>query len=458
MNAQLILRPTLNSALYDFWSKPARNRVLYGGRDSSKTWEAAGNAILLAQWTRTRLMCTREFQNRIDDSVYTVLKIQIERFGLSHKFAIYNNRIECPSTGSDFLFYGRARNIDDIKGTEGVDIHWAEECHLLTEAEWLIINPTIRKDKSEHWLIFNPGFQRDFVYQKFVVNPPPDTIVRKINYDENPFLSNTSRKIIEHMAATNPEQHAHIYLGQPLEDDDRVIIKRAWIEASIDAHIKLGFTADGPDKIGFDIADSGNDLCANVHSKGSVALWCEEWQGREDELLKSCSRTYRNAAKHNAHIYYDSIGVGAMAGAKFDEINQTSSTKLRYSKFNAGGEIVSPEAYYVFEGQIKNKDFFSNLKAQTWWGVADRFRNTYDAVKNGGKYPVDELISLAQDMPNLEKLMTELSTPLRDFDNNGRVKVESKKDLLKRDVPSPNLGDGFVMCFSPKRSSGFFGN
>jgi phage terminase large subunit len=452
------MRPTLNPALREFWSPPARNRVLYGGRDSSKSWDAAGNAIALAQWTKVRTMATRQFQNRIDDSVYTLLKIQIDRFGLNKKFAIYNNRIECPETGADFLFYGRARNIDDIKGTEGVDIHWAEECHLMTQAEWLIIDPTMRKEGSEHWIIFNPRFKKDFVFQNFVVNPPPDTIVRLINYDENPFLSNTSRKIIEHMRDTDQELFSHIYGGQPMGDDERVIIKSTWIEAAINAHIKLGFSIDGPDRIGFDVADDGDDRCANIHAKGSVALWGEEWKGREDELLKSCSRTYHNAEERNAHIYYDCIGVGAMAGAKFDEINQANSTKLKYSKFNAGGAVENPDSYYSREGgKITNKDFFCNIKAQVWWSVADRFRNTYDAILNGTKYAPDQMISISSAMPQLEKLKDELSTPMRDFDQNGKVKVESKKDLAKRDVKSPNLADAFVMCFTPKRPGGFFG-
>jgi phage terminase large subunit len=86
--------------------------------------------------------------------------------------------------------------------------------------------------------------------------------------------------------------------------------------------------------------------------------------------------------------------------------------------------------------------------------VADRFRNTFDAVHNGTQYPVDELISLSSDMPFLEKLKTELSTPRRDFDRNGRVKVESKEDLAKSNreggpQPSPNIADAFVMCFAP---------
>lgn len=444
---------TLNPALADFWTKPARNRVLYGGRASSKSWDAAGVAIALAQWAQMRMLCTRQFQNRIDDSVYTLLKIQIDRFGLKKRFAIFNNRIECPETGSEFLFYGRARNIEDIKGTEGCTHAWHEEAEMMTAEEWKIINPTLRKEGSEHWLIFNPRFSSDFIYQRFVVNPPADTVIRLINFTENPFLSDTALKMIEGARNEDPDEFEHIYMGVPLNDDERVIIKRSWLEASIDAHVKLGFEAEGHKIVGDDIADDGGDKNANVFAHGSVALWCEEWKGAEDELLKSCSRTYRNAVERGASIRYDCIGVGASAGAKFDELNEASKGRVQYSKFNAGDAVFDPDRYYVQNKmeRIKNKDFFGNLKAQTWWLVADRFRNTYDAVTNGTKYQADELISISSSMPMLEKLKTELSTPRRDFDLNGRVKVESKKDLKKREVPSPNIADAFVMCFAPAK-------
>ena len=159
-----------------------------------------------------------------------------------------------------------------------------------------------------------------------------------------------------------------------------------------------------------------------------------------------------NAMKMGAGIKYDSIGVGASAGGKFDELNQEHKQNIKYSKFNAGDSVHDPDGYYVSsqKERIRNKDFFSNLKSQTWWMIADRFRNTYDAVTNGTKYKDDELISIASNMPMLAKLKTELSTPRRDFDANGRVKVESKKDLAKRDVVSPNIADAFVMCFAPE--------
>jgi phage terminase large subunit len=451
-------RPTLNPVLREFWTKPARGRVLYGGRTSSKSWDAAGMVSFLASNYRVRVLCVRQFQNKIAESVYTLLKIQIDRFGLRDEFEITDRSIFHKTTGSEFMFYGLARNLNEIKSIESVDICWIEEAQFLTKEQWDILEPTFRKEGSQIWIIFNPLYATDFAYQRFVLNPPANFVVRKINYDENPFLSQTILQVIEAKRAESEDDYRHIYLGVPREGTEGSVIKRSWIEASIDAHLKLGFGAAGRKVIGFDVADDGEDSCANVFSHGSVALWCDEWHAKEDELLKSCSRTFQNAALRGAEIRYDSIGVGASAGAKFDELNQSRGQfeKIRYSKFNAGSAVERPEDFYASDrmDRIKNKDFFSNLKAQSWWNIADRFRNTYNAINRGEKYPDDELISISSDMPKMEKLKTELSTPRRDFDKNGRVKVESKQDLAKttRDggpVPSPNLADAFVMAFAP---------
>lgn len=452
---------SLNPALRDFWETPARNRVLYGGRASSKSHDAAGFAVFLAHNYRVKFMCARQFQNKIADSVYSLLKDKIEAFGLKPYFKITDNSIIHNETGSEFLFYGIARNLNEIKSTEGVDVLWLEEAHALTKNQWEVLEPTIRKEGSQIWVIFNPAFASDFAYQTFVVNPPANSIVRKINYTENPFLSQTMLDVIESAKAISEREGSgdfeHIYLGVPRSDDARVVIKRSWIEAAIDAHLKLGFQPEGQKIIGFDVADDGADKCANVFAHGSVALWCDEWKGGEDQLLKSCTRTYKAAEERGAMIRYDSIGVGAGCGAKFDELNDGKLQRVKYDKFNAGAGVHKPDATYVADRmtRVLNKDHFSNLKAQTWWGVADRFRNTYDAIQNGTVYPVDEMISISSDMPFLEKLKTELSTPRRDFDKNGRVKVESKDDMAKPNreggpQPSPNIADAFVMCFAPQ--------
>lgn len=442
-------RPTLNPVLKPFWQARARNRVLYGGRASSKSWDAAGFATFLAANCKLRFLCVRQFQNKIEESVYTLLKHQIDRFGLTYQFRVLENKIIGRKTGSEFLFYGLWRSIDEIKSLEGIDVLWIEEAHNLTEEQWEILEATIRKQGSQIWIIFNPRLATDFVYKKFVLNPPPDTIVRKINYTENPFLSETMRKVIEAAKEEDYERYLHVYEGEPLTDDETSVIKRSWLLASIDAHKALGIEIAGSRRIGFDVADAGEDACAMVQAHGPLSTWSDIWKAKEDELLKSCTRVWTRARDESASITYDAIGVGAGSGAKFNELNVAQSARIQHAKFFAGGAVVRPDAFYDRVSRVKNKDFFANVKAQAWWLVADRFRNTYNAVRNGQKFEVDDMLFVDSAMPNLNQLIDELSTPKRDYDNAGRVKVESKKDLSKREVASPNLADAHIMANLP---------
>lgn len=442
----------MNPVLRDFWKTPARNRVLYGGRSSSKSWDAAGFAIFLASTYKARFLCARQFQNKIAESVYTLLKFQIERFGLADDFDIQHNSIRHRHTGSEFLFYGLWRHIDEIRSMEGVDICWIEEAHNLTEEQWKILEPTLRGENSQFWVIFNPELVTDFVYRRFVRNPPPDTVIRKINYTENPFLSKTILKVIQALKDEDEDSYRHVYLGEPRADNDNAVIKRAWIHSAIDAHKALKCAPVGRKRIGFDIADSGLDKCATIMAHGFMAQQADEWKASEDELLKSCKRVHEMAVTEKAEIDYDSIGVGAFAGAHFLELNTAKKSTVKAHKFNAGGAVVQPK-FRVNPSDPdspKNIDYYSNVKAQAWWGVADMFRRTHGAVQRGDPAQADGIISIASDMDNLDRLIDELAEPLRDFDIAGRVKVESKKDLAKRGIASPNLADAFIMAFAPR--------
>lgn len=444
--AALATRPTLNPVLRPFWMAPARNRILYGGRDSTKSWDAAGMAIAMAQMCKLKFMCCRQFQNKIEESVYTLLKIQIERFGLLDDFVITNNKITHKYTGSEFIFYGLWRNFADVKSTEGIDVLWIEEGQFLTAEQWRDLEPTIRKEGSQVWIVFNPQLVTDFVWKRFVVNTPPNTIVRKINYTENCFLSNTSRRIIETMKVEDYDEYRHVYLGEPLANDERVIIKREWILAAIDAHKKLKIMPSGGKRLGYDIADDGKDTNAVTSAYGFLAVNVQEWKGQKDDLMNSCKRVHMQARRILADIYYDNVGVGAFAGSKFRELNESTRARIRYHGFGAGEKIHKPDDDYH---GIPNRDYFSNLKAQAWWLVGDRFRNTYNAITHGQVFRPDELIAINGNIDLLERLIDELSTPRRDFDANGKVKVESKKDLAKRQVDSPNLADSFIMAYNP---------
>ena len=456
-------RPTLNPVLRPFWTIPARNRVLYGGRASSKSWDAAGFAIYLAANFKVKFLCVRQFQNKIDESVYSLLKSTIERFGLEREFDVQKSKIIHRQTKSEFIFYGLWRHITEIKSTEGVDICWIEEAHGLTKEQWDILEPTVRKEGSQFWIIFNPKLVSDFVYRKFVVGSSSQalghgitgeiggTIKRKINYTENPFISNTLLKVIDALKREDEDEFRHIYGGDALEDDDSAIIKRSWAYASINAHEKLKIEVSGRKRLGFDVADDGNDLNSAVAVHGIVTTHVEEWKGREDELLKSATRVYNLARQLDSEIVYDSIGIGAFAGSHFQSLNQQNQTSIQYHKFNAAGEVLD-KATRIDPRDPRSPlagDFYLNAKAQNWWEVGRRFRNTFNAV-NGRvtDYRPDELISISADCDHVDRLIDELCTPRRDFDKRGKAKVESKKDLEKRDIPSPNKADGLVMAYS----------
>ena len=300
--------------------------------------------------------------------------------------------------------------------------------------------------------MFNPDLVTDFVYQHFVVNTPPDTIVRHINYDENPFLSDTILKVINAKKKQDYEDYEYVYLGLPKTDDDMAIIKRSWINAAVDAHLKLGFKAEGTRVVGYDVADAGEDTNATAYKHGSVLLGIDEWRGKEDEMQKSSARAYGTAQGKGAKIVYDSIGVGAGVGSNIAQLNRDASNlhspNIEYAKFAASGAVIKPKREY--EHGVLNKDMFANLKAQAWWQLANRLRNTYNAVQDGAKFDPSEMISISSDIDQLESIKAQLSTPRQDRDNAGKVKVESKQDLKKRGVASPNLADAIVMAFSER--------
>jgi phage terminase large subunit len=119
---------------------------------------------------------------------------------------------------------------------------------------------------------------------------------------------------------------------------------------------------------------------------------------------------------------------------------------IRAVGFNAGSrKIYRGESLVEHCSNIKNKDFYSNLKAQSWWNVSDRLRHTYNAINGKEEPDMSKIISISKDISFLENLKIELCTPERQYDDQGRVRVESKKDLASRGVPSTDLADAFIM-------------
>lgn len=426
------------------FQKSCRYKVAYGGRGSGKSWTIARLLIEISRLMPVRILCARELQNSISDSVIQLLVDTIERHKYTSEFDVQRNRIYNLETGSLFIFYGIKNNPTKIKSLEGVDICWVEEAENVSKESWDILIPTIRKDGSEIWVSFNPKNILDDTYQRFVVNPPSDIALLKVNYSDNPHFPETLRLEMEDCKQRDFEPYRHIWEGEPVADSELAIIKPVWIEAAVNAHIKLGFSASGRKRVGFDVADDGADSNANCFVYGSVVLAVEEWRG--EDVIFSAHQTHTNAVKWQAdEIIFDSIGVGAGVKAEYKRLN---TGKILCTGFNAGAAVFEPDEFYTQDK--RNGDMFANIKAQAWWLLRDRFYKTWRAIEYGDTYAVDEMISLSSEIKDLDYLKAELSRPRVDHDNNGKVRVESKKDMRKRGIPSPNKADALVMCFAPK--------
>lgn len=192
----------------------ARYKVLYGGRGSAKSWGIARALILRAVQAPTRILCAREIQRTIADSVHQLLVDQIVLMGLESLFTITENELRS-NIGSQFLFAGlRHQDIHKIKSFEGVDICWVEEAQVVTKKSWEVLIPTIRKPDSEIWASFNPELDSDDTYQRFVVNPPQGAIVRKVNYSDNPWFPDVLKAEMADLRRRDPEAAKNVWDGE----------------------------------------------------------------------------------------------------------------------------------------------------------------------------------------------------------------------------------------------------
>ena len=166
---------------------PARYKVLYGGRGSGKSWSIARALLVQGTHKPLRILCAREFQNSIQDSVHALLSDQIRAMGMEGFYEIQRNRIT-GRNGTSIGFEGLRHNVTSIKSYEGADVCWVEEAQTVSKESWDILVPTIRKPNSEIWVSFNPELDSDETWRRFVVSPPPGAAVAKVNYSDNPWF------------------------------------------------------------------------------------------------------------------------------------------------------------------------------------------------------------------------------------------------------------------------------
>ncbi len=190
-----------------------RYKVAYGGRGGAKSWSLARVLILLGASKPLRVLCAREIQNSIKESVHKLLVAQIDALQLNHLFTVTDTKISSKA-GTEFIFSGIRSNITKIKSMEGIDICWIEEAETVSKASWDVLIPTIRKPDSEIWISFNPNEATDPTYERFITHTPPSTLLVAINWHDNPWFPESLRKEKDYLYKVDAEAAAHIWGGQ----------------------------------------------------------------------------------------------------------------------------------------------------------------------------------------------------------------------------------------------------
>lgn len=214
-----------------FLFKPQRYKIAYGGRGGAKSWGFARALLILGAQRPLRILCARETQKSITDSVYKLLCDQIEELGLGSFYSSTKTNI-VGLNGTEFTFAGiRQSSVGDIKSYEGCDICWVEEAQIVTKRSWEILIPTIRKEGSEIWVSFNPELETDETYKRFVISPPTNSTPVKINWRDNPWFPDVLRQEMEDLKAKSPDDYEHVYEGMCKQVVEGAIYRKELLEA-----------------------------------------------------------------------------------------------------------------------------------------------------------------------------------------------------------------------------------
>ncbi|MCK5610512.1 PBSX family phage terminase large subunit [Candidatus Pacearchaeota archaeon] len=422
---------------------PQETIVLEGGRGGGKSEVIGRKLILLALGEKTRILCTREIQDSIADSVKKVLEEIIVEMGCSKYFYITKTAITCLRTGTDFIFKGLKAGTDvktdSIKSLKGVKYVWVEEAQTISKASLDKLTPTIREPGRKMFYTMNRQRSDDSVIQRF----KDDTKARifKINYYDNEFCPDVLIQEAIDCKRIDPHSYDHIWLGEPANDTDKGVIRRHWIKAATDLY-KIKPNNEGFWFGGLDPADGGKDTSGYAMRKGLSLESITEWPHVEaDEAAQRAYMKILDTVKPITALKalnYESTGIGAGSRVKLKQFKNINSVP-----FNPAGKVIDPEKDFV--PGSKNKDHFTNLKAQQWWKLRTLLENAYK--KQNQDYYVGDYITVNPDMPLMDKWKDEMCQIEWDINNSGKILIVK----TPKGFSSPNLADATMICsYTPK--------
>lgn len=248
---------------------PAPYKVIYGGRGKAASWSFARAALILGAHRKLFIVCAREVQRSIKDSMHRVIADQAAQIGLAKAYEVLDTEIR-GRNGTVFSFTG-LNNIDSVRSTEGIDILWVMEANHVPKSKWNVLLPTVRRDPpfgpfkqgSEIWVDFNPELTSDDTYQMFVVDPPGGALVIEMNYKDNPFFPAILRKQMLDMRAKDYDEYLNVWEGKPRRALSGAIYSKELAKAIEEGRISPRIRHDKARGVTvvFDLGDSDATAC-----------------------------------------------------------------------------------------------------------------------------------------------------------------------------------------------------
>jgi phage terminase large subunit len=313
-----------------FLFQPARYKVLYGGRGGAKSWGAARALLIQAAATPLRILCAREYQNSIVESVHYLLQAQINALGLGSFYEVQNSIIR-GANGSEFVFVGLHNNVAKIKSFEGVDRVWVEEAQTVSKSSWDTLIPTIRKERSEIWVTYNPELETDETHQRFAVHPPAGAVVAKINWNDNPWFPETLRREKDELRIRDPDAYQNIWEGNCRVALDGAVYARELRQAQAEGRIRaVPYDAAKTVHTFFDLGWADN-----------TSIWFAQTVGSELRLIDYYSdnqmpiQHYINVLQNKGYMYgtdwlpHDAKAKTLATGRSVEEIMLAAGRKVR---------------------------------------------------------------------------------------------------------------------------------
>lgn len=387
--------------------------VLEGGRGGGKSQSIARFILYLASRYNIRVVCGREVQNSIAESVYSLFTDLIRSYQLD--FDIQSQKITSRKTGSVINFRGfRQQGSFNIQGMEGIDIVWIDEAQALKKDTIDVLIPTIRKENAKIIFTMNRHLYNDPAYTNFVKRD--DCLHIHIDYIDNPFCTMALKKEAEECKKINLKDYNHIWLGHPLDQsEDSLYSLEEILRGKANPHLLAN--GYGLRVAGFDIARYGDDKCAVVILQQMGALHWEEVYVDEWEKTDLNYTTGRILQITNEYgVDKAAIDIDGLGSGPYDTL--TKGMKLDYF------EGFRNPAY-----SYQSNRNYGNARTLNAYKLKDMFMKTHLCVKD-------------------QRVIDELMTIKYTFDNNQRRILVSKDKMKKDGFKSPNLADALIMAAS----------